>query len=159
MLTAISLIIFIVEAQLPPLAPIPGIKMGLANIITLVALVWYGRREAFTVLMLRIILGSIFAGQMMSFIYSMAGGLLCFIIMSLTVKIFKENQLWIMSIFGALAHNVGQISIAVIVTSTWQVIGYFPLLAISAVITGAFTGLAAGHIVKSKAIVAGRAKQ
>lgn len=159
MLTAISLIIFIVEAQLPPLAPIPGIKMGLANIITLVTLVWYGRREAFIVLMLRIVLGSIFAGQMMSFMYSMAGGVLCFIIMALAVKIFKGNQLWIISIFGALAHNAGQIIIAVLVTSAWQIVGYFPLLAVSAVITGAFTGLAAGYIVKNKAIAAGRAKQ
>ena len=52
MLLAFSLIIFVIEMQLPPLAPIPGIKLGLANIITLIALVWFGRREAFILLIL-----------------------------------------------------------------------------------------------------------
>lgn len=153
MLTAIALIIFIVEAQLPPLAPIPGIKMGLANVITMVTLVWFGRKEAFTVLMLRIILGSIFSGQMMSFMYSLAGGLLCFLVMSLTMKIFKVNQLWIVSVLGALFHNIGQIAVAVIMTGTWQIIGYFPILAVSAVITGAFTGLAAACVIKRKPVI------
>lgn len=150
MLTAISLIIFIVEAQIPPLAPIPGVKMGLANVITMVTLVWFGRKEAFTVLIVRIILGSIFAGQMVSFMYSLAGGLLCFLMMSLTIKIFKIHQLWIVSVFGALSHNIGQIAVAVFVTGTWQIVGYFPILAVSAVITGAFTGLAASFVVRHK---------
>ncbi|MGM9937891.1 MAG: Gx transporter family protein [Candidatus Ornithomonoglobus sp.] len=155
MLAAISLIIFIIEAQLPPLAPIPGIKLGLANIITLITLIWFGRKEAFTVLMLRIVLGSIFTGQMMSFMYSMAGGLLCFFVMSLSVKIFR-NRLWITSVFGALAHNIGQVIAAIIITSTWQIVGYLPVLAVSAVITGAFTGYAARFIAKHKMIEAGR---
>lgn len=149
MLTAIALIIFIIEAQLPPLAPIPGIKLGLANVITLVTLCWFGRRESFFVAMLRIVLGSVFAGHMMSFMYSAAGGLLCFLVMSLTIKALK-NKLWVVSILGALAHNVGQIAVAVFVTSTWQIIAYLPILAVSAVITGAFTGLAAGFVVKRR---------
>jgi heptaprenyl diphosphate synthase len=158
MLTALALIIFIIEAQLPPLAPIPGIKMGLANVITMVALVWFGKKEAFAVLMLRIILGSIFAGQMMSFMYSLSGGILCFLVMSIAVKIFKSNQLWIVSVLGALAHNAGQIAVAILVTRTWQIVGYFPILAVSAVITGAFTGFAAGFVVNHKAIKFGRNK-
>ena len=72
-LTAISLVIFILEAQIPPLVPIPGIKLGLANIITLIAVYAVGRREAFIILMLRIIIGSIYSGNMQSFIYSLAG--------------------------------------------------------------------------------------
>jgi heptaprenyl diphosphate synthase len=152
MLTSVSLIIFIIEAQLPPIAPIPGIKLGLANIITMLTLVWYGRKEAFTVLILRIMLGSIFTGQMMSFMYSLAGGILCFLIMAVTVKAVKINQLWIISVLGALAHNAGQLSVALLVTKTWQVAAYFPILAVSAVITGVFTGIAAGYIVKHKAI-------
>lgn len=156
MLTAIALIIFIVEAQLPPLAPIPGIKIGLANVITMVTLMWFGRKEAFIVLIVRIILGSVFAGQMVSFMYSLAGGLLCFLMMSLTIKIFKINQLWIVSILGALSHNVGQIAVAVFVTGTWQIIAYLPILAVSAVITGAFTGLAASFVVRRKTFEAWR---
>ena len=151
MMTAIALTIFIVEAQLPPLAPIPGIKMGLANIVTLVTLVWFGRKEAFTVLMLRIILGSIFAGGMMSMMYSLAGGILCFVVMSIIIKPLKK-QLWIVSVFGALAHNIGQIIIAVIVTSTWQIVGYLPILAISAILSGAFTGFIASLVVNHESI-------
>ena len=158
MLTSLALIIFIIEAQLPPLAPIPGIKMGLANVITMVTLVWFGKKEAFAVLILRIILGSIFAGQMMSFMYSLSGGLLCFLVMSVAMKIFKTNQLWIVSVLGALAHNIGQIAVAVFVTGTWQIVGYLPILAVSAVITGAFTGFAAGFVVNYKGIKVGRSK-
>ena len=78
--TAIALIIFVIEAQLPPLAPIPGIKLGLANIVSLFALFWLGKKEAFTILILRIILGSIFSGHGATFLYSLSGGLLSFII-------------------------------------------------------------------------------
>ena len=149
MLTAIALIIFVVEAQLPPLAPVPGIKMGLANIVTLVTLVWYGRREAFLVLVLRIVMGSIFAGQIMSLLYSLAGGIMCFAVMSLAIRPLK-NRLWIVSALGAIAHNVGQIIVAVLVTSTWQIVMYLPILIFSAVLTGTFTGLVAGFIVKRR---------
>jgi heptaprenyl diphosphate synthase len=158
MLTAIALMIFIIEAQLPPLAPIPGIKMGLANVITMITLVWFGKKEAFTVLMLRIVLGSVFAGQMMSFMYSLSGGILCFLVMALTVKRFKINQLWIVSVFGAISHNIGQIAVAVFITGTWQIISYLSILSVSAVITGAFTGLAASFVVRHKAIETWRKK-
>jgi len=70
LLTTIALTIFVIEAQIPPVVPFPGIKPGLSNIITLVTLVWFGRKEAFIVLLLRIFLGNIFAGQAISFIYS-----------------------------------------------------------------------------------------
>ena len=63
LLTAMALIIFIVEAQIPPLVPLPGVKMGLANVIILVTMMKYGGREALLVLMLKIFLGSIFTGQ------------------------------------------------------------------------------------------------
>lgn len=75
LLTAIALIIFIIEAQIPPLVAIPGVKMGLANIITLVTLYSFGRRDALMVLLVRIVLGSIFSGQMMTLLFSLSGGL------------------------------------------------------------------------------------
>ncbi len=104
MFTAVSLIIFIIESQFPPLAPIPGIKLGLANIITLLLLVWFGWREAFAVLILRIGLGSIFAGQIMSLMYSLAGGLLCFIVMSVCMRFFKKDGIWITSVSACIDH-------------------------------------------------------
>ena len=81
-LTAIALTIFIIEAQIPPLVPVAGVKLGLANVITLFALVTLGRKEAFTVMSLRVILGSIFAGSVTSFMYSAAGAFVCFVFMA-----------------------------------------------------------------------------
>lgn len=155
LLTALALIIFIVEAQIPPLAPIPGIKLGLANVITLITMAWFGKKDAFFVLILRIILGSIFAGTAISFVYSVSGGLLCFIAMSLTIPFFKGNTIWIVSVFGAIAHNIGQIVAAIILTETPQIAAYLPILIISAVITGAFTGLCAQLIIKRKSDIYG----
>ncbi len=155
MLTALSLIMFIVEAQIPPIVPIPGIKLGLANIITLITLAWFGRKDAFIVLMLKIVLSSVFAGTLMSFIYSFSGGILCFIIMALTINIFKNNTFWVMSVLGAISHNIGQITAAVFVTSTWQIITYLPVLLVSAIITGIFTGLTAQVIIKRKDLSSG----
>lgn len=148
LLISIALIIYIIEAQLPPLTPVPGIKMGLSNIITLITMVWLGKKEAFTVLILRIVIGSIFAGLMISFVYSLSGGILCFLIMALLINILKKGQIWVVSILGAIAHNAGQIFAAIFMTSTWQVIYYFPILVISAVITGAFTGFVVLFLIK-----------
>ena len=156
LLTSAALIIFIIEAQLPPLTPVPGIKMGLANVVTLVTLVWFGRKEAFAVLMMRILLGALFSGRMMSLAYSTAGGLLCFVVMALLIRFFDDGRLWVVSVFGAIAHNIGQIITAIVITSTWQVIWYLPPLIISAVITGAFTGIAAGIAVKYVKNASGR---
>lgn len=150
MLTAVSLVIFMIEVQLPPLTPIPGIKLGLANIVTLITLARFGRREAFLVLMLRIILGSVFAGQMMSLMYSLAGGVLCFIVMAALVG--TKIPLWVMSVFGAMAHNAGQVIVAIAITRLEQITAFIPLLIISAVITGAFTGGVATVIVNKKSI-------
>lgn len=142
-LLACALTIFIVELQLPALAPIPGIKLGLANIVTLVAIVWLGRGDAFVLLLLRIILGSIFSGRMVSFIYSLSGGLLCFAVMAITVGFFGRERLWIVSVFGAVAHNAGQLLAAAAIMSSVGVFAYFPVLIVSGIVTGAFTGLCA----------------
>lgn len=148
LLTAIALTIFIIEAQIPPLVPIAGVKLGLANVITLFTLVTLGRKEAFTVMSLRVILGSIFAGSVTSFMYSAAGALVCFIFMAVAEYALKDNMIWFISIIGAIGHNIGQITVAVILTKTVQVVWYLPILMISAVITGAFTGLVTQQLLK-----------
>ena len=148
MLTAIALVIFVIEAQIPPLAPIPGIKLGLANIVTLFTILTLGRREAFIVMTLRIILGSVFTGSMMSVVYSAAGGALCFAAMSLLTLFMKESMTWFVSVIGAICHNIGQLAAAVTVTGTMQILWYMPLLTISAIVTGLFTGIAAQYLLK-----------
>ena len=148
LLTAIALTIFIIEAQIPLLVPIAGVKLGLANVITLFTLVTLGRKEAFTVMALRVILGSIFAGSVTSFMYSAAGALVCFVFMTVAAYILKNNMVWFISVIGAAGHNIGQIITAVILTKTVQVIWYMPILMISAVITGVFTGLLTQQLLK-----------
>lgn len=151
MLLALALIIFIIESALPPLAPIPGIKMGLANVITLVSLLWLGKKEAFTILILRIVLGTIFTGSIMSIAYSLAGGILCFGVMSLVIG--KIRPIWVVSVCGAISHNIGQIAAAIAITGVWQIALYLPVLMLSAVVTGVFTGVIANEVIKRKDIL------
>ncbi|MEE1319378.1 MAG: Gx transporter family protein, partial [Ruminococcus sp.] len=81
LLTAMSLVTFVIEASIPPLTPIYGIKLGLSNIFTLFALYAIGKKEAFALLVIRITLGNIMTGQLMAFAYSISGGLLSFAVM------------------------------------------------------------------------------
>ena len=76
--TAIALILSLVDSALPPLLPVPGVRLGLANVVTLILLFAVRSRDAFLVLILRIILASVFAGQGMSFLYSLVGGYCAF---------------------------------------------------------------------------------
>ena len=148
LLTALALIIFIIEAQIPPLVPVPGVKLGLANIVTVYAMFELGPRDTLMILLCRIFLGSIFSGQMMTFFFSLSGGLLCYLVMLLLRKIVTERQIWICSIFGAIAHNIGQILAAIVFTSTPGLMIYLPVLIISAILTGAFTGLCAQFLLQ-----------
>ena len=154
MLTAISMIVFLIEAQIPLPFAVPGVKLGIANVITLFALWMYGWKEAGAVLIVRIILGNIIVGNVMGMLYSLAGGLLCWIVMSLMKPHMNRNQIWIMSVFGAIAHNAGQLAVAVWVSGTPALAAYAPVLLIAALITGFFTGQCAqavlNHIDKLK---------
>ena len=153
MYLTIALIIFTLESFLPPIAPIPGIKPGLANIIILIVIITENRRDAFMVFILRIVIASIFCGQAISFCYSFTGGLFSFAAMSVACYLIKTDKLWVISIFGAIAHNLGQIVAAIFITGTWQIAGYFFILFVSAVITGFFTGMAAQIILKRLNII------
>lgn len=143
LLTTIALTIFMVEAQLPTLAPIPGMKLGLANIVTIYAIYTYTPLEALLVLLCRILLGSIFSGQMVSFLYSLCGGLLCFAVSVLLRRFVPVKQLWAVSVVGAMCHNLGQILAATVLMQTVTVFYYLPPLLLCSLVTGAFTGLCA----------------
>lgn len=147
-LTSLALIMYFVEAQIPPLVAIPGIKIGLANVVTLLAVYILGRKDAAIVLILRILIGNLLVGQIVSFSYSIAGGFLCLLVMSIMSYILKENQIWAVSVFGAIAHNIGQIVVAVILLGTTKVLWYLPVLMVSSVITGLFTGFSAQFIIR-----------
>ena len=109
MLTAVALIIFIVELRLPDLTPIQGVKLGLANIIPVYAVYRYTPKEVFLVLMSRVILGALFSANFSVILYSMAGALTCLAGMLLVKKIIPMEYMWLCSIIGAILHNTGQI--------------------------------------------------
>lgn len=147
-ITAFALVAFVIESAIPPVVPIYGIKLGVANIFTLFTLYTLGAKYAAAVLFIRITLGSLLTGQIMSFIYSLSGGLLSFILMILLKRFFSSDNLWVLSILCAIAHNVGQLTTAVLVTLTPQIFYYLPVLIASAIAAGAVTGVTSQLIIK-----------
>lgn len=143
MYTTIALTIFVVESMIPPLVPIHGVKLGLANVVTLWLLIYMTWQDAFLVLLMRIILAAVFAGQFVSFSYSLCGGLACFLVMTLLFSLLGKKYIVFISIIGAIFHNLGQIAIAALLLSSFSVIAFLPILLISGILTGAFTGFCA----------------
>lgn len=143
LLTAIALTIFMVELQIPSLVPIPGVKLGLSNIVTVYCVFLYGPWSALSVLLCRVLLGSVFSGRIAALAYSLAGGLLSWALMCLLRRIVTEKQIWVCSVLGGIAHNVGQIFTAMVITGTPSIAVYFPVLALSGMAAGLFTGLCA----------------
>ena len=148
-LTAIALTIFMLEAQLPAPVPIPGVKLGLANIVTLTAMLILGRCEAGAILAARIVMGAVFAGNPSAMLYSAAGGVLAYAAMCLLVGVVPEKRLWAVSAVSAVAHNMGQLLACVLVVKTPGVFIYAPALIVSGVITGVFTGFGAMYLVRA----------
>lgn len=146
-LTATALIIFIIELQIPNPFPIPGIKLGLANIITVYAVYNYRAYEVIMIVAVRLLLGSIFSGNITALLYSTAGSLLCLTGMLLLRRIVDEKHIWLASVFGAVLHNTGQILMAVLLLQTPRLFAYYPFLVISGCLAGAFTGLCAQLII------------
>lgn len=147
LLTAIALTIFLIEAQIPPLVPIPGIKLGLANIVTVFAVFALGSREGAAVLFARIFLGAIFAGNFSTVLYSAAGGGCAIAVTVLLRPILSANQLWVAGCLGAVAHGLGQMVMAIALTATPSLAIYLPIMTASALVTGLFTGLCAQFLV------------
>lgn len=146
LLTAIALIIFIIELRLPSLSPIQGVKLGLANIITVYAVYQFKPSEVIMMLLVRIILGSVFSGNVSSFLYSISGGFLCLLGMLLLKNVIPQKYMCISSIIGAILHNTGQIIMAIIVMGSLSVVSYYPILIFSGCIAGFFTGMCAQYI-------------
>lgn len=152
LLATIALTIFLVELRIPNPIPIPGVKLGLANIVTVYAVYRYRPGEVLLLVMTRILLGAILGGNLMSLLYSMAGGLLCLTGMIPLHHIIPGRMLWTGSVLGAVLHNVGQITVAVWVTRMPGVIAYLPILLVTGCCAGAFTGLCAQFILKRNAV-------
>lgn len=141
--TTISLAVYAIESAIPPLVPIPGIKLGLANIITLILLKHYSLRDALEVLLARILLSALVFGQALSLIYSLAGGIVSLFIMVLTMKLLQKKMSYLTGAMGGIAHNMGQLTVAFAITATPGVFGFLPFFLLSGILTGLFTGLCA----------------
>ena len=139
LLTALALILFIIEIRLPNLVPVPGVKLGLANIITVFAVYHYKASETAMIVVCRVILGAFFGGSLMTLLYSMAGALLCLAGMLFLKRVIPESQIWLCSVFGAVLHNIGQIAVACLVLGAGM-LAYLPFLLVAGCIAGAFTG-------------------
>ena len=143
LLTAIALTIFMVEAQIPALIPIPGVKLGLSNIVTVFAVFAMGPKEAAAILFARIFLGAVFAGNFSTIFYSAAGGALAILITILLRNILTNKQLWVAGVTGAIAHSIGQMAMAIAITQTVGLVSYLPVMIICSIVTGLFTGFCA----------------
>ncbi len=140
-LTAIAMIFSYIEAILPFNFGIPGIKLGLSNIVVMIAIYTIGASYAFAVNMTRILLSGLLFGGVSAMLYSLAGGLLSFAVMILLKKTGLFSQIGV-SMAGGTAHNIGQLTVAVLVTSTVKIYYYMPVLLVSGMITGIILGIA-----------------
>ena len=143
LLTAIALTIFMVEAQLPGLVPVPGIKLGLSNIVTVYAVFTLGPTKAAMILTARVFLGAVFSGQMSTILYSGAGGALSILVTILSRRVLNRKQIWVAGVLGSIAHCVGQMAVAIGVTLTPGLAAYLPVMILVGIFTGAFTGFCA----------------
>ena len=140
-LTAMALALSYLENFFPlSLAiPIPGVKLGLANIVTVFALYALGPAQAVMILLARCLLGAVFAGNMNALLFSLMGGFAAMGVMILLSRV-RALSVYGVSIGGAAAHNIGQMAAAVITLGSTMVLGYLPFLLAVSLFTGALTG-------------------
>ena len=147
MTVAVAMILSFVESQIPAFIAVPGVKVGLANLAVIFALFVFGVREAFAVSLVRVFLISLLFGNAVGWIYSVAGALLSLLVMLALRATGKFSVLGI-SVAGGVAHNAGQILMAMLILQTRQLLGYLPVLAISGIAGGVLTGLAAALLIR-----------
>lgn len=146
MLTAVAMILSYVESLLPSVG-IPGVKMGLANIAVIFALFRFGWKEAAALSLVRVVLVSLLFGSVGAMLYSLAGAVLSLAVMALLRRTDRFSTVGI-SVAGGVAHNAGQILMAMLILQTKQLLGYLPVLAVSGIAGGVLTGLAAALLIR-----------
>lgn len=148
LLVSMALVLHIFENMIPVPFITPGAKLGLANVITVIALYTLDYKEAFLVLLLRIVLSVMFGGSVSRLMYSLSGAVLSYISMLIIKKIGKNHISIIgVSSVGAVFHNIGQLIVASLIVRTFGVMLYLPIITIAGVGTGIFVGLTANFAV------------
>ena len=147
-LTALGLVAFLLENLLPPLF-VPGAKAGLSNVFPLLALVWFSPAEAFIVLILRTLLGSIFGGNVSALLYSLTAGVLSLTVSALLFKLFfRQLTVVAVSAFSACVHNTVQLLVYALLTSNAGVFDYLPFLLLAGIASGLIVGACAATAVR-----------
>ncbi|MBU5677697.1 Gx transporter family protein [Alkaliphilus sp. MSJ-5] len=157
MLTSVGLALHIIESMIPNpfTAFAPGAKLGLANIVGLITLAIYGIKYALAVNILRSFIGGLASGAVISMMYSMAGALVSTILMWAMYKFFRKYFSLIgVSIFGALGHNMAQLTVASMIIKNPKIFAYLPILMLTSIFTGIFIGITANYTLsKTKASI------
>lgn len=147
-MTALALIFSYIESFIPinALIPVPGVKLGLANIVVLFALYTRTFKDSLIVALIRILISGLLFGNVMTMAYSLVGGVLSLGVMAL----LKNSKLSVMgvSMVGGISHNIGQLIVAVVLTETIRIAYYLPVLLISGMVTGLLMGFIADLVVK-----------
>ena len=142
---ALAMILSFVEHQIPPLVAVPGVKVGLPNLVIVYLLYKLGAKEAVIVSLVRIVLVSMLFGNAQSAFFSICGAVLSLLGMILLKKLFATTTV---SVVGGVLHNIGQIGAAILITRTPGIITYLPVLLISGTIAGVIIGIISGMLVK-----------
>ena len=147
LLIALALVLSYVESLVPAFFAVPGMKLGLTNIVVVVALYKMDMKSALFINVIRILLVTFLFGNGASFLYSLAGGLLSYLIMILLFKM-KDFSMVTVSIAGGIFHNVGQILVAMVIMNTTSLVYYMIILWFTGILTGAVIGIISYEVVK-----------
>ena len=145
--TALALIFSYIETLVPISFGIPGVKLGLANLIIVIALYKIPLREVYVLSIVRVLLSGVLFGNYFSIAYSLAGGLLSLTVMALLKKAGGFSVIGI-SIAGSVCHNIGQLVVAMIVVETFAMSYYMPVLLVAGLITGFLIGVVADQVLR-----------
>ena len=145
--TALALIFSYIETLVPISFGIPGVKLGLANLIIVIALYKIPLREVYVLSIVRVLLSGVLFGNYFSIAYSLAGGLLSLTVMALLKKAGGFSVIGI-SIAGGVFHNIGQLIVAAVVVETFSVTYYMPVLLVAGLITGFLIGVVADQVLR-----------
>ncbi|MBE6014334.1 MAG: Gx transporter family protein [Lachnospiraceae bacterium] len=147
LLIALAFIFSYIEFLLPINLGVPGVKLGLANLVVMIALYTMGVGDAAAISLIRLVLVGITFGNFAAFAYSLAGAVLSLLVMIIAKKTDKLSTLGV-SVLGGVFHNVGQIIVAIIVLETGRLVYYLPLLIISGLVAGILIGILTAEIIK-----------
>lgn len=145
--TALALIFSYVELLIPIQFGVPGMKLGLANLVIVIFLYKRNAKEAMLLSIVRILLAGFMFSNLFSILYSLAGGILSLIVMAVLKKLETFSVIGV-SIAGGIAHNMGQLVIAMIVVETYRIGYYFPILLITGMVTGMLIGVISNEVLK-----------